>query len=149
MQRAVAALPGDQQLASWIEAVLNQHPDASREITIRIVDVAEITDLNHRYRNKEKPTNVLSFPADRPEGLPPEIAAQFTELGDIAICAQVVANEAAEQAKAEIAHWAHMVIHGTLHLLGYDHIATDEAAEMEALEITLLAEFGYSDPYAL
>ena len=97
--------------------------------------------LNHTYRGKDYATNVLSFPAD----LPPELDLPL--LGDLVVCAPVVAREATEQHKQLNAHWAHMVIHGCLHLLGYDHIDDAEADEMEALERELLAQLGIADPY--
>jgi probable rRNA maturation factor len=111
------------------------------QLTIRITDEAEIQELNRTYRHKDKPTNVLSFPFEAPPGV------EIPLLGDIIICAAVVAREAGEQGKPLQAHWAHMVIHGTLHLLGYDHIDETEAEQMEGLEITLLAGLGYANPY--
>jgi probable rRNA maturation factor len=106
-----------------------------------MVENDESQQLNHQYRGKDKPTNVLSFPAD----LPPHI--ELPLLGDLIIATGVVTAEAAEQKKPLIAHWAHMVVHGCLHLLGYDHIDDDEAEEMEALETTIMAKLGYPDPY--
>ena len=111
------------------------------ELTIRLVNEAEITELNHTYRNNNKATNVLSFPADLPEHI------DIPLLGDMIICPSVVKREATEQHKALSSHWAHMVIHGTLHLLGYDHINEREAEEMENLEIQLLAGLGIDNPY--
>ena len=101
----------------------------------------EVHELNREWRGKDKPTNVLSFPFEAPPGV------DIPLLGDIIICAAVVEHEASEQGKALEAHWAHMVIHGTLHLLGYDHIEEGEAEEMEGLEIRLLAGLGYANPY--
>jgi len=135
-------LPGEAQLRQWCELALRQR-SAPSELTIRIVDEAEGRELNHTWRGKDYATNVLSFPAEVPEGL-----LDIPLLGDLVICAQVVAREAAEQGKSPDAHWAHLTIHGCLHLLGYDHIDDDEAEEMEALERQLLAELGYPDPYA-
>lgn len=124
----------------WVSlAIANRMNDV--ELTIRLVNEAEITDLNHNYRNKNKATNVLSFPADLPEHI------EIPLLGDMIICPAVVAREAQEQGKAVSAHWAHMVIHGTLHLLGYDHIDEQEAEEMERLETQLLANIGIDNPY--
>ena len=114
----------------------------SGEITIRIVDEMESQHLNHEYRGKDKPTNVLSFPFDAPPGVELEL------LGDLVICRQVVEREAKEQEKDLFAHWAHMVVHGSLHLLGYDHIQDDEAEEMEAIEISVLNALGFENPYA-
>jgi probable rRNA maturation factor len=116
---------------------------AAAEMTIRIVDEAEMTTLNGRYRGKAYPTNVLSFPFDMPE----EIEEELPILGDLVICASVVVKEAKEQHKTVAAHWAHMVVHGTLHLLGYDHVKDDEADRMEAEEILILKRLGFSDPY--
>ncbi|THG79435.1 rRNA maturation RNase YbeY [Pseudomonas sp. A-1] len=135
-------LPGEAQLRRWCELALRQRT-APSELTIRIVDEAEGRELNRTWRGKDYATNVLSFPAEVPEGI-----LDIPLLGDLVICAQVVAREAAEQGKAADAHWAHLTIHGCLHLLGYDHIDDDEAEEMEALERQLLAELGYPDPYA-
>lgn len=123
------------------------------ELTIRIVGAAESRRLNRTWRNKDKPTNVLSFPAapvaptgnGRPSRFP---VKQFSELGDLAICAPVVAREAREQGKSPQAHWAHMVVHGVLHLLGYDHENDRDADVMEAHEVKILAQFGISNPYA-
>ncbi len=135
-------LPTEAQLRAWCELALRQR-SAPSELTIRLVDDAEGRELNHTWRGKEYATNVLSFPADIPDGL-----LDIPLLGDLVICVPVVAREAAEQHKALNAHWAHLVIHGCLHLLGYDHLEDDEAEEMEALERQLLAELGHPDPYA-
>ncbi|OOE67253.1 rRNA maturation RNase YbeY [Salinivibrio sp. IB868] len=134
-------LPGDDQLQAWFEqAVRAARPQA--EVTIRIVDEGESQSLNRDYRGKDKPTNVLSFPFDPPPGV------EIDLLGDLIVCRQVVEQEAQQQGKALMDHWAHMVVHGSLHLLGYDHIEDDEAEQMEALERELLAAMGVSDPYA-
>ncbi|MCM2321455.1 MAG: rRNA maturation RNase YbeY [Pseudomonas sp.] len=135
-------LPSEAQLRQWCELALRQRT-APSELTIRIVDEAEGRELNLTWRGKDYATNVLSFPAEIPEGL-----LDIPLLGDLVICAQVVAREAGEQGKSLNAHWAHLTLHGCLHLLGYDHIDDDEAEEMEALERQLLAELGYPDPYA-
>ena len=135
-------LPTEAQLRAWCELALRQR-SAPSELTIRLVDDAEGRELNHTWRGKEYATNVLSFPADIPDGL-----LDIPLLGDLVICVPVVAREAAEQHKALNAHRAHLVIHGCLHLLGYDHLEDDEAEEMEALERQLLAELGHPDPYA-
>ncbi len=134
--------PSDADFRRWCELALRQR-SADSEMTIRLVDEAEGRELNHTYRHKDYATNVLSFPADVPDDM-----LDIPLLGDLVICVQVVEREASEQGKALEAHWAHLVIHGCLHLLGYDHIDDDEAEEMEALERTLLAELGHSDPYA-
>ena len=115
------------------------------QITVRLVDESEITQLNEQYRQKSGPTNVLSFPFESPPGLPEAVAKSL--LGDVVICAAVVKREAMEQGKSLTAHWAHMMVHGTLHLLGYDHMTDDEAKAMESLEIAVLEALGYSNPY--
>lgn len=143
LQRATdAAAPDDAAFRRWCELALRQR-SADSEMTIRLVDEAEGRELNHTYRHKDYATNVLSFPADVPDDL-----LDIPLLGDLVICVPVVEREAAEQGKALQGHWAHLVIHGCLHLLGYDHIEDDEAEEMEALERELLAELGHPDPYA-
>ncbi|SFP20160.1 rRNA maturation RNase YbeY [Pseudomonas borbori] len=137
-----ADLPSEAQFRSWCEIALRQRT-ADSELTIRLVDEAEARELNHTYRQRDYATNVLSFPADVPDEL-----LDIPLLGDLVICVPVVEREALEQEKTPQAHWAHLVIHGCLHLLGYDHIDDAEAEEMEALERTLLAELGHPDPYA-
>lgn len=137
-----AAAPDEATLRRWCELALRQR-SADSELTIRLVDEAEGRELNNTYRHKDYATNVLSFPADVPDDM-----LDIPLLGDLVICVAVVEREAAEQGKSLEAHWAHLVIHGCLHLLGYDHIEDDEAEEMEALERTLLAELGHPDPYA-
>ena len=142
VQRATAetGLPGDQNLKCWAEAALkNEIEDA--EIVIRIVDTEESKLLNGRYRNKNDPTNVLSFPF-RP---PPAVSSNL--LGDLVICAPIVRREATEQGIALLDHWAHLVVHGCLHLLGYDHQEKEQAEEMEALESRILSGIGVPDPY--
>ena len=130
---------------AWIaRAVGASGPDGDTEVSVRIVDAAEIHALNSDYRGKDKPTNVLSFPAGDVAGLPADMPVP---LGDVVICASVVREEAAAQGKAITDHWAHMLVHGTLHLLGYDHATATEAAEMEALETRILSEHGVADPY--
>ncbi|WP_100159427.1 rRNA maturation RNase YbeY [Proteus columbae] len=135
-------LPTEAQFMTWLEAVLPQFQPVS-EVTIRIVDETESHELNLTYRGKDKPTNVLSFPFEAP----PEI--ELPLLGDLIICRQVVEKEAVEQSKTVEEHWAHIVIHGCLHLLGYDHIEDDEAEEMEGLETEILQNLGYADPYLI
>jgi probable rRNA maturation factor len=137
-----ANAPSQAQFHLWCEMGLRQRT-ADSELTIRLVDEAEGRELNNTWRHKDYATNVLSFPADVPDEM-----LDIPLLGDLVICVPVVAREAAEQGKTLDAHWAHLVIHGCLHLLGYDHIDDEEAEEMEALEQTLLAELGYPDPYA-
>jgi probable rRNA maturation factor len=152
VQRAVSessALPSDEQIQGWVgRAVTQAGRDALADVmlTVRIVEEEEIRRLNQAYRGKDYATNVLSFPFEAPPGLPPE--ALEPELGDVVICAAVVEREAREQHKGSAAHWAHMVIHGTLHLLGHDHESEPEAQVMEALETRVLRALGYGDPYA-
>ncbi|MFV0455029.1 MAG: rRNA maturation RNase YbeY [Pseudomonas sp.] len=135
-------LPSEADFRKWCELALRQRSNDS-ELTIRVVDEAEGRELNKTWRHKDYATNVLSFPADVPDEL-----LDIPLLGDLVICAPVVTREAAEQDKSAEAHWAHLVIHGCLHLLGYDHIDDAEAEEMEGLERELLAELGHPDPYA-
>lgn len=132
--------PSQQQMQHWAEQAMGNLRKHA-ELSVRIVDEQEGATLNQQYRGKTGPTNVLSFPAEFPEEL------EFPLLGDLAICAPVIVREAAEQHKLPEAHWAHMVIHGTLHLLGYDHIDDSDALEMETLETRIMQKLGYSDPY--
>lgn len=131
-------------LRQWAQSVLEKKIP-SAEITIRIVDVEEMTELNSTYRQKKGPTNVLSFPFDMPE----EVDVEIPILGDIVICAEVVNREAQEQQKKPMAHWAHMIVHGTFHLLGYDHETDTEADIMEALEIEIMQSLGFPNPYEI
>jgi probable rRNA maturation factor len=135
-------LPSTEQLQYWVDTALI-HYKKDFELTIRIVEISESQALNLQYREKDKPTNVLSFPFEVPEGI------ELDLLGDLVICADVVSEEAKEQNKKLHNHWAHMVIHGCLHLLGYDHIDDSEAIEMESLETKLLKELKISDPYII
>ncbi|NLQ16044.1 rRNA maturation RNase YbeY [Marinomonas sp. M1K-6] len=135
-------LPSEADFRLWVEKALADS-DEEFEVTIRIVDEEESHALNHEYRGKDKPTNVLSFPFEAPPGL------ELPLLGDLVICAQIVAKEAKEQNKELLHHWAHMTIHGILHLRGYDHINDDEADEMESIETELLASLSISDPYLI
>lgn len=142
LETSQQGLPSEEDFQRWLTAAVSPfQPEA--EVTIRVVDEAESQQLNLDYRGKDKPTNVLSFPFQQPPGL------ELPLLGDLVICAQVVLAEAAEQGKSAQAHWAHMVVHGCLHLLGFDHIKEDEAEEMEAEEIQILAELGFSNPYEI
>ena len=134
-----SALPTGEQVATWVSAARLDDGDAT--IVVRIVDEPESRQLNRDFRGKDKPTNVLSFPFEPPTGIPEE------HLGDLVICAPVVFHEAREQQKQPEAHWAHMVVHGVLHLQGLDHQNSEEAEEMESLERQILARLGYSDPY--
>ena len=132
-------LPARADFESWAEAALEDEP--RRGLVIRVVDEAESQTLNRDYRGKDRPTNVLSFPFEPPPGVPSE------HLGDLVICAPVVAREAADQGKPLEHHWAHMVVHGVLHLRGYDHIDPADAQIMEASERRILAAFEIPDPY--
>ena len=137
---AVDGIPGEDAIREWVLLALPEQKKEA-ELTVRIVDEAEITALNRQYRGKDGPTNVLSFPY---EGIP-GVATEL--LGDIVICAPVVASEAVAQHKPLDAHWAHIVVHGVLHLLGFDHQHDDHAHQMEAREAELLASLGYANPY--
>lgn len=137
-----ADLPTQPQLLQWVTTALNGAKQTEPvELTIRIVDAEEGQALNRDYRQRDYATNVLSFPFDADIELPVQL------LGDLVICAPVVAREASEQQKLLLAHWAHMVVHGCLHLLGYDHIDDDDAVTMESLEIAIMAELGFANPY--
>lgn len=138
-------IPATADLLHWAQAAWQGEGDAG--VVVRIVDEAEGRALNHTYRGKNYPTNVLSFPYDEPL-LPQEAADdELAYLGDLVICQPVVRREAAEQGKTVTRHWAHLLIHGLLHLQGYDHINDTEAETMEALETTILKRLGFPDPY--
>jgi probable rRNA maturation factor len=139
---APAGVPAPASLRAWARAALSagRRGRRSRDVTIRHVDAVESRALNAHYRGKRKPTNVLSFPY-------PDLPTR-AELGDLVICAPVVRREAAAQGKPARAHWAHMVVHGVLHLLGYDHVHPAAARIMEARERAILARFSIADPYA-
>ncbi len=132
------ALPSEQQFSHWATAATRRE---SAEIVIRVVDEEESAGLNRHYRGKTGPTNVLSFPFVDPPGMKMEI------LGDLLICAPVVEREAKEHGKSVQAHWAHMVVHGVLHLQGYDHIDEQEAVIMESEEIAIMNGLGFPNPY--
>lgn len=138
----VPGFPADEQLSGWVETVLAWLDEPPSEVAVRLMGSEEITELNTRYRNKAAPTNVLSFPAE----VVAEPGRQL--LGDIAICTDVIRREAGEQGKTLAAHTAHMLVHGVLHLCGYDHIIESEAVEMEHAEREILASLGFADPYA-
>jgi probable rRNA maturation factor len=136
-------VPDEDDIRHWIGSALSCAPERSdAEVSLRLVDEAEMAELNSNYRGQNGATNVLSFPTDLPTDL------QLPMLGDIVICAPVVRREADEQGKPLQAHWAHMTVHGTLHLLGYDHIEDADAAIMEALETDILKQLAYPCPYA-
>lgn len=133
-------LPAQDFLQQVLDTALSElKPEA--ELTVRIVDEAESQSLNHQYRDKDKPTNVLSFPFEGPPGI------ELPLIGDLVICRQVVEREAEQQGKTALDHWSHMLVHGALHLLGYDHIDDQQAEQMESMEIALLAKLGIADPY--
>jgi probable rRNA maturation factor len=140
VQRAsrMKGLPGAASIARWAQAALAGSGPGTAEVTVRLVGETESATLNTRYRGKRKPTNVLSFSYAAPRGLS----------GDLVICAPVVVREAREQGKSRRAHWAHMVVHGIMHLRGYDHVHPADAQVMEAFEIRALKRLGIPDPYA-
>ncbi len=137
-----AFAPSSAKIKHWAKAAL-RHKLRRAELTVRLVDKKEIQALNNAYRRKNKPTNILSFPSE----LPKEIKLKLPLLGDLVICAELVNEEAEQQKKRPDAHWAHIVIHGSLHLLGYDHESEQEAAVMEGKEIRLLKGLGFNNPY--
>jgi len=137
---AVAELPDDDAFQRWVDSAV-QNADTQYSVVIRLVDEAESRELNHAYRHKDYATNVLSFPFEVPDFV------DQSHLGDLVICAQVVVREASEQGKPPLDHWAHMVIHGMLHLQGYDHIEDSDAEQMEALEIRILQQLNICNPY--
>jgi len=140
-----AAVPSPAKLRKWARSAAGSRRKG--EITVRIVSASESAALNSEYRGKQGPTNVLSFPAGAAAA--PAARGELLPIGDVVICASVVAREAREQGKKPDAHWAHMVVHGTLHLLGFDHETRREAAVMEKRERTLLATLGFPDPYSV
>jgi probable rRNA maturation factor len=137
----VRGLPRTASITDWARAALAGSGPGTAEVTVRLVDEAESTDLNKRYRGKRGPTNVLSFTYD-------PVPGKSGLAGDLVICAPVVQREAAQQDKRPRAHWAHMLVHGILHLRGYDHVHNADAQIMEALEIRILKRLGFPDPYA-
>ena len=134
-------LPTTTQIRRWVEAALAGRRDRT-ELSVRLVDEPEGADFNRRFRGRRGATNVLSFPFEPLPGL-----GECDLIGDLVICAPLVAREAQEQGKTPEAHWAHMLVHGVLHLLGYDHLVDEAAAEMERLETRILCGLGFSPPY--
>ncbi|MDF1646095.1 MAG: rRNA maturation RNase YbeY [Legionellaceae bacterium] len=134
----------DEQLSEWVHTALMPHRE-SAELTIRFVEPDEITHLNHTYRKKNKATNVLAFPSN----LPDDVLLEYPLLGDVVVCPAVLKEESCVLNTPLISHWAHITIHGVLHLLGYDHIDKKDASIMEKLEIKALATLGFDNPYAL
>lgn len=141
-------IPPAATIKAWVEAALAVAGLGERalEVSVRVVDEDTIRALNRDYRGKDEPTNVLSFPAGELHGLPAEAARPF---GDIVVCASIVAAEARASRKAVANHWAHMLVHGTLHLAGFDHVSDEDAARMESLEVRILAREGIADPYGM
>jgi len=133
-------VPDEQQIQGWVDAALQDYA-SDTEIVVRIVDEQESAELNQQYRHKSGPTNILSFPVDLPEGI------ELDLLGDLVICAPVLEKEAIAQQKVLADHWAHIIIHGVLHLLGYDHLEDDEAELMENKEIAILNTLTIANPY--
>jgi len=140
-ESADPALPAAPMVRRWVRAALAGRRERA-ELTVRLVDEPEMIELNQTYRHKTGSTNVLSFPFEAPPGI------TLALLGDVVICAPVVAREAAEQGKLLNAHWCHMVVHGVLHLLGFDHQTDNEAHTMERLETEIITALGFADPYA-
>ncbi len=141
---AAPGLPDAEQIQTWVDAVLQQvKPEllTVAQLTVRLVDLPEGIELNETWRHKSGATNVLSFPFEAPPGI------ELPLLGDVIICVPVIRREAEEQEKAEVAHCAHMVVHGVLHLLGYDHLEIEAADFMENMEIQILHHLGYPNPY--
>jgi len=134
-------IPSDTEFQQWVEAALQDY-SADAEVVIRIVDTQEISALNEQYRHKQGATNILSFPFEVPEGV-----EGLNLLGDLVVCASVLEQEALKQGKELKNHWAHIIIHGILHLLGYDHIEEIEANEMESKEILILKQLKINNPY--
>lgn len=142
---ADAHLPPASAFRIWADAALADYAGAAA-LTVRITDEAESRKLNKAYRGKDKPTNVLSFPFEAPEGVPADEIGNT--IGDLVICASIVEQEAVDQNKTPAAHWAHMVVHGVLHLRGFDHEEKAEAELMENKEREVLDGLGFGDPYA-
>lgn len=150
----IESLPTFLAMKSWCEAALQAQSqqrafENTLSLLIRVIDNDESTTLNQNYRNKEGPTNVLSFPNDTPDFMREisELSKQNSHLGDLLICEPLIYKEAIQQGKSVISHWAHLIIHGTLHLQGFDHITETEATAMEALEIHILEQLGFENPY--
>lgn len=138
-------LPANTEFSDWVgRALAGAAYQGYAEVSIRVVDADEMQALNRDFRQNDKPTNVLSFPAGAIDGLPGDVERP---LGDIVVCASVVCSEARQQSKPAASHWAHMIVHGTLHLLGYDHETDAEALEMEGLERQILTTHGVANPY--
>lgn len=139
-----ASIPDDERFRLWAETALAGKGE-NFSFGIRVVDEDEAQRFNREYRHKDYATNILSFPTDLPEDLPEDI--RHSQLGDLLICAPVVTREALQQQRSELDHWAHLLVHGILHLLGYDHERAEDADVMESLETEILAKLGIGDPY--
>jgi probable rRNA maturation factor len=145
VQRRVRSwAPPAREITAWAATALGRRATGG-ELGVRVVGAAESRRLNARYRGKDEPTNVLSFPAARPSAARDEAAGRA--LGDLVICAPVLRSEARQQKKPLKAHWAHLVVHGALHLIGYDHEGEAEARRMQRLEIAALRRLGFDNPY--
>jgi len=146
LSESIEEPPSSSLLNSWAQAAWQGEDSAEPVLSLRIVSAAESQQLNSAYRGKDKPTNVLSFPMQLELD---DISVSEVLLGDLAICAEVVEREAALQQKESKSHWAHMVIHGMLHLQGYDHEQEDDAQQMESLETIIMQQLGFADPYLM
>lgn len=145
-------IPDQAQIQYWVESALTLSKELEKkkesrqaELVVRVVDREESAQLNQQYRGKQGATNVLSFPFEMPDEV--KESGDMNLLGDLIVCAPVVEEQAQEQGKELFAHWAHMVVHGCLHLIGYDHQVLVDAEEMESLETTILTEMGFPSPY--
>ncbi|MEP4892186.1 MAG: rRNA maturation RNase YbeY [Aliiglaciecola sp.] len=134
-------LPSKEQFELWLQSALADQQTEDTELTIRVVSPEESQNLNATYREKDKPTNILSFPFEAPAEI------ELSLLGDLVVCADIVEKEAKQQNKQLFDHWAHMIVHGSLHLLGFDHENENDAQIMEGLEVQILAKLGIDDPY--
>ncbi|MFI3190575.1 rRNA maturation RNase YbeY [Crenothrix sp. D3] len=135
-----AGQPSEAHIQLWVDTALEE-VNHDTEIVVRIVDEQESAELNEQYRHKQGATNILSFPVEIPEGI------DLNLLGDLVICAPVLEQEAQQQNKVLAHHWAHIIIHGVLHLLGYDHLDDEQAEDMENKEIALLQKLNIPNPY--
>ena len=145
MQQNEFKIPAEDKLQSWAAAALQTNDNV--QVTLRVVDAKESQGLNKEFRDKDKPTNVLSFPMELPVEFVKTL--EINMLGDLVVCAEVVDKEYHQQNKSLDSHWAHMLVHGMLHLQGYDHIDETDAEDMEQLEIKILTQLGFNDPYSL
>jgi len=146
LSESIEEPPSSSLLNTWAQAAWQGDESAEPVLSLRIVSSIESQQLNNDYRGKNKPTNVLSFPMEMDFN---DISMSEIMLGDLAICAEVVENEAVEQQKNAESHWAHMVVHGMLHLQGYDHVEDGDAQKMESLETTIMQQLGFIDPYLI